>query len=188
MQTAFTGTIPLRGDLRIVMRRADTGEIHWRYEIRNTIVYAALKGLVNLVAQKTTLTDPKDYQVAYLRLGTGTTAPVRSNTNLEIPATPQPPDAPSADPYTIVLGDLNKVLTISNPFEMKILATLEAGKLNGLALTEAGLFTRGNNLVAQPPGLYAGYYPELFARQVHPAIPKSAAFVVDYDWRISFTA
>lgn len=188
MDTTFVGQIPLRGDLRITVRRADTGAIHRHYEIRNTIVYAALKGLVNLLAQKTTLTDPLDYQIAYLRVGTGTTAPTRSDTNLEIPATPQPPDAPSAIPHTMVLDDAGKVLTVIGPYEIKILATLEASKLNGLSLTEAGLFTRGNSALAQPPGLYAGHYPELFARQIHAAIPKSAGFVVDYDWRIAFTA
>lgn len=181
MQNAFTATIPLRGDLRIVVRRADTGAVHWRYEIRNTITYAALKGLVYLISQKTTIT-PADYRVAYLRLGTGTTPPVRSDINIEIPA-----------PLDLLLGDAEKYLTVSNPFEMKIIATLGAGDLNGLNLTEAGLFIRGTTT---PTGLgypaqNAGdpsHYPELFARQIHPAIPKSAAFVVDYDWRIAFTS
>lgn len=189
MQKAFAATIPLRGDLRIVVRRADTGKIHWRYEIRNTITYVALKGLVNLISQKTTST-PADYKVAYLRLGTGTTPPVRSNINIEIPA----PSA--AAPLDLLLGDAEKYLTVSNPFEMKIVTTLGAPDLNGLNLTEAGLFIRGTTTptIPAPPVSPAQntsdltHYPELFARQIHPAIPKSAAFVVDYDWRIAFTS
>jgi hypothetical protein len=189
MQNAFAATIPLRGDLRIVVRRADTGEVHWRYEIRNTITYVALRSLVNLISQKTT-TTPADYKVAYLRLGTGTTPPVRADINLEFPA-------PTAGaPLDIALGDAEKYLTVSNPFEMKIVATLGYLDLNGLSLTEAGLFIRGTTTPTIPapptsPAQNAGdltHYPELFARQIHPAIPKSISFVIDYDWRIAFTA
>jgi hypothetical protein len=189
MQSTFAATIPLRGDLRIVVRRADSGEVHWRYEIRNTITYVALKGLVNLISQKTTST-PADYAVTYLRLGTGVVPPVRSDINLGSPA----PSA--AAPLDLVLGDAEKYLTVSNPFEMKIVATLGAGDLNGLNLTEAGLFIRGTTTptIPAPPvspaqnPLDLTHYPEMFARQIHPAIPKSAAFVVDYDWRIAFTS
>jgi hypothetical protein len=177
----------MRGDLRIIVRWASTGAVHWRYEIRNTITYVALKAVVNLIAQKTTLVDPADYKVAWLRVGTGVVAPVRADTNLGIPA----PDLTfPLTPHSIPLGDAEKVLSISNPFEMKVLATLAATEGNGLNLTEAGLFTRGGTIV-QPPGEYptaSGKYPELFARQIHPAIPKSGAFVIDYDWRIAFTS
>lgn len=188
MENAFRGVIPMRGDLRIVVRRSDNGKVHWKYEIRNTITYVALRGLVNLISQKTT-SDPADFAVAYLRLGTGTTPPTRADINLEIPA----PNA--ANPHTLVLDDAAKFLTISNPFEMKVVTTLGAGDLNGLNLTEAGLLIRGGTTPTIPapptsPAVYAGapaFYPELFARQIHPAIPKSGAFVVDYDWRIAFT-
>lgn len=189
MNTNFAATIPMRGDLRIVVRRVKDGLIHWRYEIRNTITYVALKSLVNLISQKST-TNPVDFKVAYLRVGTGTTAPVRADINLEIPA----PNA--VTPFTILLGDAEKYLTVSNPFEMKIIATLGAGDLNGFSLTEAGLFIRGGIIATIPappvsPAVYAPaptFYPELFARQIHPVILKSGAFVVDYDWRIAFTS
>jgi hypothetical protein len=202
MQTALTGVIPLRGDLRIAIRDASSNEIRWRYEIRNTITYVALKGLVNLISQTGTGTigSPTTpgtleslvaaYRVSYLRLGTGTLAPTRSDINLGSPA----PSA--AAPHTIELNDAQKFLTTSNPFEMKIVATLATGDLNGYALTEAGLFFRGKSTPTIPapptsPAIYAAeplYYPELFARQIHPVINKTAAFVVDYDWRISFTS
>jgi len=186
MTTSFSGVIPMRGDLRIVVRRADTGEVTWRYEIRNTITYGALSNLVNLIAQKTT-TVPADYAVKYLRVGDVVTAPVRANIDLGN-ALPLP-----ATPYTVTLLDANKTLTTSNPFEMKITATIPAGDLNGVTLREAGLLTRGTT-TATPPGSPAQepsdltHYPELFARQVHPDIVKNPAFVVDYDWRIAFTS
>jgi len=184
MQNAFIGNVPMRGDLRVAVRRADTGEVTWRYEIRNTITYVALGNMVNLIAQKTTVT-PADYAVNYLRVGDNNTAPVRSNTNLGNVII-----YPALLPYTLDLLDANKTLTTTNPFEMKITATIPATDLNGFTLREAGLFTRGTTLVA-PPGEYpaaSGFYPELFARQVHPDIVKGPAFVVDYDWRISFTS
>jgi len=186
MPTGFEATIPVRGDLCLLVRDATTHEVRWRYEIRNTIMYSALKGLVSLIAQKTTST-PADSAVAYLRVGTGTTAPVRSNLDLQLPA----PNA--ITPHTLLFGDAQKYLTVSNPFEMKIVTTLEAGDLNGLSLTEAGLFIRGGT-VATPvgsPAVYTGaptYYPELFARQIHPAIAKSSGLIIDYEWRISFAA
>lgn len=179
----------MRGDLRITVRRADTGEKTWGYEIRNTITYVALANLVVVLAQKTfgspgAINDPVNSKVLYLRVGDDVTAPTRSNTNLLSPL-------PSAiSPYTITLIDANKTLTTTNPFEMKITATIPAGDLNGSTLREAGLFTRGSTTVA-PPGEYpaaSGFYPELFARQVHPDIIKNPAFVVDYDWRIAFTS
>ena len=189
MQTAFTGLIPMRGDLRIAVRRAATGEVTWRYEIRNTITYVALANLVTLLAQKTFATagdvnDPENSAITYLRVGDDVTAPVRSNTDLANVL----PD--SVTPFTITLIDANKTLTTSNPFEIKITATIGTGDLNGETLREAGLFTRGST-VAGPVAEYptsSGFYPELFARQVHPDIIKSVAFVVDYDWRIAFTS
>lgn len=189
MQTAFTGHIPMRGDLRITTRRADTGEPIWRYEIRNTITFGALSNLVLALAQKNfgtsgDLNDPTNAQVLYLRVGDNVTSPTRSNTNLLSPL----PN--SVTPYTITLVDANKTLTTSGTFEMKITATIPAGDLNGSTLREAGLFTRGSTVTA-PPGEWpaaSGFYPELFARQVHPDIVKNPAFVVDYDWRIAFTS
>lgn len=195
MQTAFVNTVPVRGDLRIIVRRADTGAVHWRYEIRNTITYVALRSLVQLIAQKSTVT-PADYAVKYLRVGGYLTGfpvamvpAVRTDINLQLPLS-------LAGSTYLALGDAEKTLSLANPFEMKINATLATTELNGYDLTEAGLFIRGTTTptVPAPPASPAQeltdltHYPELFARQIHPAIPKSAAFVVDYDWRIAFTS
>jgi len=197
MQTTFATTIPLRGDLRIVVRRADSGAVHWRYEIRNTITYVALRSLVHLISQKTT-TTAADYAVKYLRIGGYPTGfpvvmvpPTRSDINLQLPL------SLSTSKY-LSLGDTEKTLSLANPFEMKITATLPTTELNGNDLTEAGLFIRGTTTATIPAPPVSPdneinpadptHYPELFARQIHPAIPKSNAFVVDYDWRIAFTS
>lgn len=173
-----------RGDLSIVVRRATDGSVQWRYEIRNMITYAGLEAMVNLISQLTTVT-PADHKVAYLGIGTGTTAPVRTQTDLVTPAM----DGPV--PYRLALLDANKFLTMAPTFEMKVTATVPSvSPVDGLALTEAGLYTYGGTVVSPvteyPAG--SGRYPKLFARQIHPAINKTTALVIDYDWRISFTA
>jgi len=184
MQTAFSNLIPIRGDLRVTVRHAASGTVKFTYEIRNTVMYSGLKSLVNLVAQKTTIT-PADYAIKYLRIGTGAVAPVRTDLDLTLPA----PNA--VTPHTLVLGDAEKFLTTVAPsFECKIITTLGTGDLNGLNLTEAGLFIRGTTVPTPPgsPPIYGGFYPELFARQIFPAIAKTIANVVDFDWRLNFTS
>ena len=155
----------------------------------------ALKSIVNLIAQKSVIAA--DFAVSYLRVGGYTTgapvamvAPVRADINLQLPL----PNATT--PFTVLLDNATKYLTVSNPYEMKIVASLGTGDLNGYDLTEAGLFIRGGTVVTAPappvsPAVYVpspAYYPEMFARQIHPAIPKSNTFVVDYDWRIAITS
>ena len=184
MQTAFSGTIPIRGDLRVTVRHADSGEVKFTYQIRNTIMYSGLAGLVNLLAQKTT-TTAADYGIWYLRVGTGAIAPVRTDLDLGLPA----PNA--ITPFTLTLNDATKFLTTTAPnFEVKIVTTLGYGDLNGLNISEAGLFTFGK-IAPGPPGSPAGengLYPELFARQIFPAIAKTIANVIDFDWRLNFTS
>lgn len=203
MRHASTDTIPLRGDLRIVVRRADNNDVHRRYEIRNAIMYVALRSLVNLIAQKNFVlagdaTDPGNFRVSWLRMGgylttdppVAAVSPTRADINLTY-------CLPSAGaPFSLPLGDAQKTLYLANPFEMKINATLASTDLNGYSLTEAGMFIRGGTAatIPAPPASPTSdpsdplRFPELFCRQIHPIIPKSAAFVIDYDWRIAFTA
>ena len=173
-----------RGDLRIVVRRAADNSVQWQYEIRNMITYAGLESMVNLIAQTTAIT-PLDYKVAYLGVGTGTSSPVRTQTDLVTPA------MDGSVPYRLALLDANKFLTAAPSFEMKVTATIPAtSPVDGVSLTEAGLYTYGGTTpisVTEYPAA-SGRYPKLFARQVHPAIVKTTALVIDYDWRISFTA
>lgn len=165
--------VPLRGDLKVVARDAVTGEIVRRIEIRNTITYLALGTLVELIAQKTSTLYPfGGLAIATLRVGSGTIPPTRNDSSL------------GSEVHSLALNDANKFLTTNNPFELKIAVTLEAGTssspFNNVTLSEAGLFTAGD--------VASGLAPRLFARQIHPGIPKSTALVIDYDWRIAFTA
>ncbi len=84
--------------------------------------------------------------------------------------------------------DVNKVTGV--PGELQFIATLGAADANGATLQEAGLFTRGSAPVptpSDPPGTGPGDV-RLFARQIHPQVPKTSAISVEYDWRIGFSA
>jgi hypothetical protein len=156
-----SNAVPVRGDITVTVRRADSGEKVRRIEIRNTITYVGLASLVQLWAQRAADPAASTLSMGSLRVGTGTTPPVKGNTALE------------AQVHSLALLDANKILQLTDPVELKIVATLGTGDANGSALTEAGLFTTGGTMVA---------------RQIYPAVNKSAAFVVDYEWRLSFTA
>jgi len=153
---------PLRGDLRIIVRDAVTREPIRRLLIKNTITYGALNAITQLLAQLTGTTIA-NFKIASLRVGTDPTAPVRTQTDLIVPI------------FTIPLSNVpgeDKIISVA-PYELKILTTLEAGDANGYTLQEAGLFLSNNTM---------------FSRQTHPSLPKSSAVVIDYDWRLEFTA
>lgn len=155
--------LPMRGDLRIRVRDAKTDAVLRRIQIKNTITYKALKALVHLLAQVTGDTVG-NFKVTGLHVGTGATPPDRTQTALV------------TEVAIIALSDVpseDKFITDSGPYELKILATLEASVGNGNTLQEAGLFLVNGDMMA---------------RQVHPGIAKTAAIVIDYDWRIEFTA
>jgi hypothetical protein len=160
MKTNFT--IPMRGDLTVRTRDAKSGRILRTFEIRNTITYIGMGNCVQLLSQRVADPAPATLALGSLKVGNGTTPPVRGDTALV-----------DGTPFTITLTDANKLPNTLGPFELRIVATLGALDANGKTLSEAGLFAVSGGL---------------FARQIHPAIPKTSAIAIDYDWRISFTA
>jgi hypothetical protein len=157
-----SSTIPMRGDLTVRTRDAATGRVLRTYEIRNTVTYIGMGVMVNLISQRAIDTAPAQFKIATLKVGTGTTPPVRGDSALV-----------DASPFVIPVDDVNKTPNTIGPHELRVSVTLGSGDANGKLLAEAGLFTAGG---------------QLFARQVHPAIQKEAAIAIDYDWRIAFTA
>lgn len=155
----------IRGDLSITVRAFPGGPVLHHYAIRNMIVGTGLTAVLQLLAQKTGDPAPTTLSITGLRVGTGTTPPVRGNTNLQSPV------------YTNPLADGDKVETTSGTWELRILSTLPNGTngdpYNNVTLSEAGLIM-GTNI--------------LFARQIYPGIPKNTANVIEYDWRISLSA
>jgi hypothetical protein len=172
----FYDGIPMRGDLTIIIRDAKTRKKIRKIEIRNKITFLAADMLVELIAQRTPTADPAPAQqrLYSMRMGLSNTPAARSDTNL------------GTFEIGKVLTDVNKITGV--PGELELTAELEAGEANGVTLQEAGLFTAGTAEstsdvpVATPGGT------RIFSRQIHPAIPKTSAIVLDYSWRIAFTA
>lgn len=170
----------MMGTISMVIRDAKTRNVLRRTTIRNKITYLAADVLVELIAQRATDPLATYDQIYSMRMGSSNTAATRADTNLGA--------------YVIgkVIGDVGKVT--GAPGEMKFIATLDSGDANGTTLREAGLFTAGSPIISpgapstsNTPGTAAGA-TRMFARQVYPDIPKTAAIVVDYSWTIAFTA
>jgi hypothetical protein len=172
-QNALNG-IPMMGTVCATIRSAKTGEVLKRVQIRNKITFLAADVLVELIAQRTTDPVPGRQLIYSMRMGTSNTPATRSDTNL------------GAFVIGKALGDVDKIT--GAPGEIQFNATLDAGDANGFTLREAGLFTAGlTPSTSDAPGTGPGD-TRLFARQVYPDIPKTAAIVVDYSWTIAFTA
>jgi len=172
----LTDGIPMRGDLTIVVRSAISRKQIRRITIRNKITFLAADVLVEMLAQRSTDPDTTYDQIWSMRMGLSNTAASRADQNL------------GAFAIGKQLFDVNKVTGV--PGELEFTAVLEAGDSNGVTLQEAGLFTRGSAGSPTPsdlPGPDPGDV-HLFARQIHPAIPKTSAIVLEYSWRIAFTA
>ena len=177
----FSDGIPMKGTLTVITRDALTGKQLRRCEIRNKITFGAADTLVELWAQRTTDQPPLQNRIYSMRMGTADTVASRAHINL--------------GNYVIgvELTDVNKVTGIAG--ELQFIAILGAADANGNVLQEAGLFTQGNISPPHPIGTSATVdpvgivgTPRMIARQVHPAIPKSAAITIESQWAIAFTA
>jgi hypothetical protein len=169
--------IPMRGDLTITVRDAKTRKKIRRIAIRNKITFLAADVLVNMLAQRSSDEDPAYGQMHSMRMGISNTAVTRADTNL------------NSFEIGKELFEVNKVTTV--PGELEFTATLEAGDANvgpSQSLQEAGLFTAGSvPAVDDTPGT-GPLDTRMFSHQIHPAIPKTSAIVLEYSWRIAFTA
>ncbi len=177
--------IHLRGDLRIVVADA-AGKVLRKIEIRNKIMFAAADVIVSLLAQRVSdfpdgvpnglppRTEMLNYGIYTMRMGTGNTAPSRSDLDLVNPI------------FGFVMDDAHKVTGV--PGELQFLASLGLGDGNGNTFQEAGLFTKGAGVgPLDAPGATV-LVPRLFARQIHPPIPKTNAITLAFDWRLAITA
>ena len=76
------------------------------------------------------------------------------------------------------------VAVAPNDFYVHVNVTMPGigGAAAGTLLTEAGIFTRGDDDV---PGSALGR--RLYARQTHPIIEKTDTMVIEYDWRLGIS-
>lgn len=170
----FGSRISMRGDLSVTVRDSLTNEIVWRHEIRNKITFLAADALVEMLAQRATDPTPDKQSIYSMRMGSSNTPASRADTNL------------GAFVIGKVLNDVDKVTGV--PGELEFSATLSSAEGNGSTLQEAGLFTKGTTPSASnAPGIGPGD-TRLFARQIHPPVPKTSAISIEYSWRIAFSA
>jgi hypothetical protein len=168
--------IPMRGDLRIVVCDALTGKQLRRIEIRNKITFLAADIMTELLAQRATDPTASYDQIWSMRMGLSNTPASRADQNL------------GSFHIGKQLYDVNKITGV--PGELEFTATLAATEANGVTLQEAALFTRGDAVTPTPsdlPGTAPGKV-RMFCRQIHPAVPKTSAIVINYSWRLAFTA
>lgn len=166
MQQAIEQRLSVRGDITVHVIEVATGEVVRRMEIRNLIMTNGLAVIGQLLAGYTTLADTR--HLGEIHVGTGSTPPVVGNTDVET--------NPGGTPVTVPV--VTTVSTGSGQIEIKCIGQLTTSQANGYAISEAGLYTV-DTLNATP---------QLFARQVFPGVPKSAALAISFDWRITLTA
>lgn len=173
---SFRDGIGVKGHLTIRIFDAKTKALLQTIDTPNKIMFFAADVLVELIAQRASDPAPSADRIFSMRFGSANTPPTRSDSNLGV--------------FVIgkALADVNKITGV--PGELEFTATLDATEANGTTLQEAGLFTAGNAGTPTPsdaPGINPGN-PRMFARQIFPAVAKTAAIVVQASWRIAFTA
>jgi hypothetical protein len=166
----FVSRMRMIGTLTIRVRDVRTKRVLRVWRKRNTITYAAGDIVRDLLAQRATDAAPAELKLGSMRFGTNDTSPTRGDTNLlnEIASVRRQ------------LTDLTKIN--GGTGEISLHATMEGTAGNGYTYQEAGLFTNGVTWNADVGGNL-----QMFTRQVHPAIEKTAAVSLEYDWKLQFT-
>lgn len=79
-------------------------------------------------------------------------------------------------------GECTVVTTPPNSYYLAISKTLGSEDANDSTITEAGIFTRGDD-----PDPLVAVGRKLYARQTHTGLEKTAAMTVQYDWQLGLT-
>jgi hypothetical protein len=166
----LSSRIKMRGVLTIHVREVATGRVLRTIVKKNTITFDAGNVMRSLIAQRVSDPAPAELQMGSMRFGTSSTTPTRYDTNLlaEVPAVRKE------------LTDVKKVSGITG--EISFQATILSTEGNGSTFCEAALFTRGTFWSDSVGGTL-----QMFSRQIHSSIAKTAAISLDYNWTIQFT-
>jgi hypothetical protein len=144
-----------------------------RIQKRNQITNQGRNAVLSLLFPGNAGAVQETYRIWSLTAGTNNTAP----TILDNLASMTPVWSSS-----FVGGECAVVENLPNDFYLQITKTLPDTDANGYALTEAGIFTRGDN---NNPNLATNKL--LYARQIHPVINKTATMTIQYDWQLGIT-
>lgn len=158
---AMTARLPLRGDIELVVRQE--GEIVRRIAIRNTITYVGHVAMLQLLAQALGGSASIGGSPGKLAPGTNGTPPTVGDIALGAALGP-------SDQIDLTAPNL----AVNAPSrELVITGTLSTSQGNSSSLREVGLVLANG---------------DLFARQVHPAVAKTALLTVTYTWRVAVTS
>jgi hypothetical protein len=168
--------LPMRGDLRILRRDAQTQDLLSVWEKKNVITYAGTEALVKLMAPNAAfgVNVQEENQLFSMRFGTNSTSPQRTDTALAAEG------YASGSYVRIQFADVNRIVGVSGTVEYT--ATMTTGYGNGLTYREAGLFTRGT---LDDPQLTSAAI--MFSRQVYPDQVKTSAVELEFRWRLTLT-
>jgi len=118
----------------------------------------------------TTPINPLTYQFWSFAAGTNNTPPTASDTPASVFI--------AWRSRLVNVDDINVYTVEPNDYRIRVTKTVPLDAAIGMVLREAALFTRGDN---DDPALATGV--SLYARQIHPAIEKSATMTVVYSWQ-----
>jgi len=82
----------------------------------------------------------------------------------------------------VPFSECQVIATPPNLFLLQIGKTLPQTSAVGSTLTEAGVFTRGDD---DDPDVASGR--RLYARQIYPPIIKTVTMTIEYDWKLGIT-
>ncbi len=167
----------LYGEMAVTVYDVKRGKKQKVYRIvkKNQITNIGRQIVLELLAQYDSGTiyqeHPEYNNLWYLSVGTDSTPPTLGDVGLG--------NAVWSGIFSLSGGE--RALDLVN-FEINITKTVPAGEATGSTITEAGLFTRGDN-----PDPDLATYNRLYARQIHPGILKTADMFITYDWRLGVT-
>jgi hypothetical protein len=156
----ITQGIGVAGAFEVRVLNALTGQVLRRMTIKNMIVNGGYDAIIQSLANGVTTS-----RITTLAVGKGGATPAAlTQTAL-------------ANPLVNITSFTTDVIA-GTAHQVKITATLDAATGNGTVdqpnnVSEVGLITAGG---------------ALFSRQVHPAITKTAAIAIQYEWIISLVA
>ncbi len=148
-----------------------------RIRKKNQITNGGREALLNLLGignGASYLTVQEENKLWSLSVGTNTTPPTVTDTTAVMSVV-------WADRF-IFPAECQIVATPPNSYYLAISKALGTTEANGSTLTEAGIFTRGDNDDAT-----LSTNKTLYARQIHSPILKTSTMTIQYDWQLGIT-
>jgi len=178
-------TPALFGDFSVSAYRnvGDVKKRIYRVQKRNQITNDGRNVVLDLLSQmptdppegSATQQHPEYCQLWSLSVGQGTTPPTIVDSELEDPV------------WTGVFSPRSTEVAFNSAlglYLIQITKTLTVDDANGYDLSEAGIFTRGNQNDPDDPEIL---YRRMYARQTFSPIHKTSEMTIEFDWKLGIT-